>query len=62
MTIEEARALREEAEREIVAILQKLQTTTGLDVAAVDAMIHVAATMGGDPRRVITAVRIDLTV
>lgn len=61
-TVVTIRQKREEAEREILAILRRLQTETGLDLAKVEVMLIVDAAGDGDPVRRPHAVRIDLAV
>lgn len=61
MTIEEARKMREQAESDVLQILQRLQLLTGMDIAGMVPVMLVDAT-NDEPVRRVTAVRIDLAV
>src|SRR5262245_56967795 len=62
-TLEVARQLRAEAERDILARLQRLTAETGLDLVGVEVFLVAEIPRGeDDPRRVAKAVRVELAV
>jgi hypothetical protein len=63
MTTDDARQHREFCEAAILRLLHELTVVTGLDIAAVNVSLIVAAdTTDSEPRRIAHSVRIDLAV
>lgn len=62
MTTEEARKCREFAEHVIFTALKTLSRDTGLDIVRVEPIYYVDSAIDGEPRRMVSAVRIDLCV